>query len=102
LKARRDLNAKALIIAPAGAEILGTSRRDRGVFMTTFRSGGKTWRFAWSRGEAVDESDDGTLPHNGVFSESPIVYALERPFWWDGKEFVFYDFFANETLRLPR
>jgi CubicO group peptidase (beta-lactamase class C family) len=101
LKARRDLNAKALTIAPAGAEILGTSRRDRGVFMTTFRSGGKTWRFAWSRGEAVDESDDGTLPHNGIFSESPIAYALERPFWWDGKEFVFYDFFADASIPLP-
>jgi CubicO group peptidase (beta-lactamase class C family) len=101
LRARRDLNAKALKVAPPGAEILGTSRRDRGVFMTTFRSEGKTWRFTWLRGGPVDESDDGTQPHNGIFSESPIAFALEREFWWNGSEFVFYDLFANETLRLP-
>jgi CubicO group peptidase (beta-lactamase class C family) len=101
LRARRDLNAKAVAVVPAGAEIVGTSRRDRGVFMTTFRAKGKTWRFAWQHGDAIEESDDGTQPHEGIFSESPIAYAIERPFWWDGTEFVFYDLYAGETLRLP-
>ncbi|MCU1231138.1 MAG: beta-lactamase [Acidobacteria bacterium] len=101
LRARRELNAKAMKVVPPNAEILGTSRRDRGVFMTTFRAHGKTFRFSWLRGEPIEETDDGTRPHDGIFSESPIAYALKRPFFWNGTEFVFYDLYADETLRLP-
>jgi hypothetical protein len=85
--------------------VLGTSRRDRGVFMTTIRAlvdgSEKILRFAWSNNEPVAESDDGALPHIGFFSESPIRYALERPLWREsGDTFVFYDIYADETIRV--
>lgn len=94
LAARRELNAKAAALYP-DAEILGTSRRDRGVFMTTIRRGGEVLRFAWSKGEPVPESDDGD-------SKSPITHALERVAWRErgGEGFVFYDIFAAAPLRI--
>jgi CubicO group peptidase (beta-lactamase class C family) len=87
LAARRRLNEKAPDVARASnltdVVVLGTSRRDRGVFMTTIRAKydglEKNLRFAWTNNQPVAESDDGALPHIGVFSESPIRFALERP-----------------------
>ena len=71
--------------------------------MTTIRGNAvgieKVLRVAWSRNEAVPESDDGKLPHIGVFSEAPIRFALERPLWREsGETFVFYDIYAGETI----
>lgn len=99
LASRRRLNAEAANLIP-GATILGTSRRDRGAFMTTVRTAeGKVLRFAWSGGKPVAESDDEELPHEGVFSVSPIHYALERPLWRTrGDSFVFYDLYAGESI----
>ncbi len=109
LASRRRLNEKAVEVASkqnlTGITVLGTSRRDRGVFMTTIRAlvdgSEKILRFAWSNNEPVAESDDGALPHIGFFSESPIRYALERPLWREsGDTFVFYDIYADETIRV--
>jgi len=109
LAARQRLNEKALEVAEArnltGVEVLGTSRRDRGVFMTTIRAhaGGavKTLRFVWAGTEPEPDSDDGALPRIGPFSESPIAFALERPLWREkGDSFVFYDIYADETIRV--
>jgi CubicO group peptidase (beta-lactamase class C family) len=117
LAARRDLNEKAVQVVRSfdwstvsdrygkfvDATILGTSRRDRGVFMTTVRAtfdrGPRVLRFAWSSGNPIKESDDERLPGAGFFSESPIHHALERPLWRtaDGT-FVFYDIYADETI----
>jgi CubicO group peptidase (beta-lactamase class C family) len=102
---RRIRNEKALEVARANnlsdVTVLGTSRRDRGVFMTTIRANGKVLRFAWSGNDAVAESDDNQLPHIGIFSESPIAYALERPLRREnGDTFAFYDIYANETIRV--
>jgi len=102
LAARRDLNAKAAALYP-GAEILGTSRRDRGVFMTTIRRGGEVLRFAWSKGEPVPESDDGALPMaSPLLSRSPVRHALERVAWRErgGEGFVFYDIFAAAPIHI--
>lgn len=109
LASRRRLNERAAEVAGkqnlASVTVLGTSRRDRGVFMTTIRARAdgteKILRFAWSNNEPVEESDDGALPHIGVFSESPIRHALERPLWREsGDTFVFYDIYADETIRV--
>lgn len=100
LKSRRELNAKALTLGYP--TVLGTSRRDRGAFMTTVRDArGRTLRFSWLRGEPVAESDDHYLPHEGIATISPIPYALERPLWREsGDTFVFYDIYADEVVRV--
>jgi len=109
LASRRRLNERALEVAGVqnltDVVVLGTSRRDRGVFMTTIRARHegreKTLRFAWANNGAVAESDDGALPHVGIFSESPISFALERPLWREeGGTFVFYDIYADQTIRV--
>jgi CubicO group peptidase (beta-lactamase class C family) len=100
LKSRRDRNARALALGyPI---VLGTSRRDRGVFMTTVRDAtGRTLRFSWAGSEPVPEGDDGALPHDGIATISPIAYALERPLWREnGDTFVFYDIYTSETIRV--
>jgi hypothetical protein len=102
LAVRRDLDAKAAALFP-GAEVLGTSRRDRGMFMTTIRRDGEVLRFAWSKGQPVAESDDAALPMaSAVLSKSPITHALERVAWRARNEdaFVFYDLFAGAALRI--
>ena len=102
LATRRDLNAKAAALFP-DAEILGTSRRDRAVFMTTLRRRGDVLRFAWSKGEPVAESDDGALPMaSPILSKSPITHALERVAWRErgGDGFVFYDIFGHAALHI--
>jgi hypothetical protein len=70
--------------------------------MTTIRTAGnKVQRFAWAAGKPVAESDDAQLPQDGVFSESPIASALERPLWRaEGDRFVFYDLYAGETIEV--
>lgn len=100
LKSRRELNEKARALGYP--EVLGTSRRDRGVFMTTVRdAAGRVLRFSWSRGEPVRESDDDALPHDGIATISPIACALERPLWRErGDTFVFYDIYADEVIRV--
>jgi CubicO group peptidase (beta-lactamase class C family) len=100
LKSRRDLNEKARTLGYP--EVLGTARRDRGVFLTTVRDNeGRILRFSWSRGEPAEENDDGELPHVGVASVSPIKYALERPLWREnGDTFVFYDIYTDQAIRV--
>lgn len=97
---RRKLNEKARSLGYK--EVLGTSRRDRGVFMTTVRDDqDRVLRFAWSRNEPVEESDDGEVPRVGVASISPIRYALERPLWREnGDTFVFYDIYTDQSIRV--
>ena len=110
--ARRQLNEKVLEVAKSFAwpepllevSALGTSRRDRGVFMTTFRArfatGERLYRVAWQQGAPVMEGDDAYLPHLGAFTESPIRFALERPFWREHADtFVFYDLYTGESIR---
>ncbi|HEX8169384.1 MAG TPA: serine hydrolase [Thermoanaerobaculia bacterium] len=114
---RRMLNAEAEKLVRAydwstskyGAlrdvQVLGTSRRDRGVFMTTVRAdfdrGPHVLRFAWSGGKPVVESDDEALPRSGFFSESPVEHALERPLWNERERtFAFWDLYTGGTIRV--
>jgi hypothetical protein len=102
---------------PSEIRVLGTTRRDRGAAMTTFQTRSaratRTWRFAWQapRGwtpgtgvenwNAVPESDDAQLPQTGVFSESPIPFALERPLWrTTGNTFVFVDLYTQQSVEV--
>jgi CubicO group peptidase (beta-lactamase class C family) len=100
LKTRRDLNEKARTLGYP--EVLGTARRDRGVFLTTVRdASGRVLRFSWAQGQPTEESDDGELEHIGVASVSPIKYALERPLWREkGDTFVFYDIYTDQSIRV--
>ena len=105
LASRRRFNEKAIEVAKAqnlgDVTVLGTSRRDRGVFMTTLRTNEKVLRFSWQNNEPVAEGDDGALQQIGFFSVSPIGFALERPLWREaGDTFAFYDIYSGETIRV--
>jgi len=88
------------------AEVLGTDRLDRGVFMSTvrlsFRRASKTVRWAWAGPAATQSSEDEYLPGAFEFgAESPVAAAAWSPYWWltGGDSLVTYDMAFDQTLR---
>ena len=89
-----------------GAEVLGTDRLDRGVFMSTVRlflgNASKTVRWAWAGPAATQSSEDAYLPGAFEFgAESPVAAASWSPYWWltGGDSLVTYDMAFDQTLR---
>jgi hypothetical protein len=90
-------------------EALGTTRLDRGQFLTTVRivlaGGGSRHpliRFAWAAAHPVVNSEDGALPpFLGPFPESPIDAAAQAPYWWvnGANELLTYDLLTEQELR---
>jgi CubicO group peptidase (beta-lactamase class C family) len=88
------------------AEVLGTDRLDRGMFMSTVRlflgNASKTVRWAWAGPIATQSSEDAYLPGAFEFgAESPVAAASWSPYWWltGGDSLVTYDMAFDRTLR---
>jgi hypothetical protein len=90
-----------------GADVVGTSRMDRGAFVTTLRlrferEGAKLVRVGWQQNRPVIDSDDEALPSLGdVFAYAPISSAQEDRVWSTGYgAFTAYDLAADQALPL--
>jgi CubicO group peptidase (beta-lactamase class C family) len=88
------------------AEVLGTTRLDRGQFLTTvrlsFARDTVPVRFAWAGDRPVVNSEDGYLPRfAGPVRYSPVDAGVWSPYWWreTGDSFVTYDLFFDQPLR---
>jgi CubicO group peptidase (beta-lactamase class C family) len=91
-----------------GAMVLGTSRLDRGQFLTAvklqFKDSWVTVRFCWTSNKVTSNSDDGTFPSfTSVMRVSPVDAGLQSShFWSTGTpgDFVIHDLLTGQTLKL--
>jgi CubicO group peptidase (beta-lactamase class C family) len=88
------------------ASVLGTTRLDRGQFLTTvrlhFARDTVAVRFAWAGDRPVVNSEDGYVPRfAGPVRYSPVDAGVWSPYWWReaGDTFVTYDLFSDQLLR---
>ena len=87
------------------AEVLGTDRLDRGVFLTTvrvvFADSVKVVRSTWNGTVPIVNSDDAMLENNFGFAiEAPVEAGAWSPYWYlDGNALITYDLLSNQTLR---